>query len=468
MDRKIKSRNFSSKTGKKKLDYNRKESYNVQSAQMNNYNKNKIKIRPPFNPGLFSYNKSIKELPKNEIDKSKNSRNLKKTKNFFLSNAYSMNPNYTKSTTNDQNNNNYVNNMFFSSTNKRETAKNSLLSNSSINLNKYKINSYENNINNNIRTFDNDEKPNINKFINKSINLNINLTYDKTKTNKEQNTLKIIPHYKNYFISEPKYKIESRRMLLEYIKILNKKEKNIKNILNKSNISEKVLNQKFSYKNNTNQNTKGNNSIKFNNNNSEIILGEGKKDIFLNNLNSNYISAESGNNSSSEEDYYEPTSINKNNNTNNNNDKIFTLYKNNKFSFINSLNNQKNKKINIINFLCVPKVLNIIESNEKSEKYIFIVVPDESTYLEGVESYKLVWRNMESNEVENELSIKNIKDCVINKKYKNRFNLIVQMEDLNDFNFEIETPNDEICEYFTYGINYLSQIENNKETNRFL
>ena len=116
----------------------------------------------------------------------------------------------------------------------------------------------------------------------------------------------------------------------------------------------------------------------------------------------------------------------------------------------------------------MPKVLNIIESNEKSEKYIFIVVPDESAYLEGVESYKLVWRNMESNEVENELSIKNIKDCVINKKYKNRFNLIVQMEDLNDFNFEIETPNDEICEYFTYGINYLSQIENNKETNRFL
>ena len=465
MDRKIKSRNFSSKTGKKKFDIKRNESYKVQSVQINNYNKNKIKIKPPFNPGLFSYNKSMKELPKNKINKSKNSRNIKKTKNFFLSNVYSMNPNNTKSTTNDQNNN-YINNMFFSSTNKRETAKNSLLSNSSINLNKYKINSYENKINNNIRTFDNDEKQNINKFINKSINLNINLTYDKIKKNKEQNTLKIIPHYKNYFISEPKYKIESRRMLLEYIKILNKKEKNIKNILNKTNISEKVLNQKYSYKNNTNSNDKDYNSIKFNNN-SEIILGEGKKDIFLNNLNSNsnFISAESGSNSSNEEDYYEATSINK---INSNNNKIFTLYKNNNFSFINSLNNQKNKKINIINFLCVPKVLNIIESNEKSEKYIFIVVPDESTYLEGVECYKLVWRNMESNEVENELSIKNIKDCIINKKYKNRFNLIVQMEDLNDFNFEIETPNDEICEYFTYGLNYLSQIENNKENNRFL
>ena len=42
------------------------------------------------------------------------------------------------------------------------------------------------------------------------------------------------------------------------------------------------------------------------------------------------------------------------------------------------------------------------------------------------------------------------------------------MEDLNEFNFEIETPNDEICEYFIYGIKYLSQIEKNKENNRSL
>ena len=37
---------------------------------------------------------------------------------------------------------------------------------------------------------------------------------------------------------------ESRRMILEYIKILNKNEKNIKNVLKKNNISELILNQK--------------------------------------------------------------------------------------------------------------------------------------------------------------------------------------------------------------------------------
>ena len=72
MDRKIKSRNYSMRTNKKKFDINRNESYNVQSAKVNNYNKNNIKLRPPFNPGLFSYNKSLKILPKNKINKTKN------------------------------------------------------------------------------------------------------------------------------------------------------------------------------------------------------------------------------------------------------------------------------------------------------------------------------------------------------------------------------------------------------------
>ena len=128
--------------------------------------------------------------------------------------------------------------------------------------------------------------------------------------------------------------------------------------------------------------------------------------------------------------------------------------KNNNFNVKNSLNNQK---INIINFLCVPKVFNLIESNKNSEKYIFVVVPSEITYLKGVENYKLVLRNMVSNEIENEFNIKNVKECYINKNNKNRFIIKVQIDQFNETNLEIETPNDEISEYFTYGINLLSK-----------
>ena len=450
MKKKNKSRNYSSKTGKIKFDINRNKSNNVKTVQMKNYNKNKIKLIPPLKPGIFSYNKSIQEIPQKKIDKEKNSRNIKKNNNFFSSNAYSMNPNYIQSSSNE-NNNNYANNMFFSTVNKKGSTKNSLLSHSSINLNKYKINSNE--INNNIiKSFENSEKQNINKFVNKSINLKINVNYENKKTNNEQNNIKRISHYKNYFISEPKYKIESRRMILEYIKILNKKEKNIKNVLNKNNFSERVLNQKYTYKKNDNLNNKINNSIKNNNddnNNNEIILGEGKKELFLKNLNNSFSRTSEGD--SNKEDYYEKNSNNKGEN------KTFTLYKRNNFSFINSLGDQRNKKISIINFLCVPKVLNIIESNKKSEKYIFILSPDESTYIKGIESYKLVLRNLINNEIENEFNIKDIKQCYINERSPNRFFITVQSADFNELNFEIETPNSDICEYFTFGIKYLKK-----------
>ena len=66
-------------------------------------------------------------------------------------------------------------------------------------------------------------------------------------------------------------------------------------------------------------------------------------------------------------------------------------------------------------------------------------------------------RNMISSEIEKEFNINNIKECYINKNHKNRFIIKVQIDNLNELNLEIETPNDEISEYFTYGINLLSK-----------
>jgi len=441
MNKKNKSRNNQIVQEKIKFDLNRNKSYSAQAIKKKNYFKNETKFRPPFSPGLFSYNKSQKMLLNNKINKTKKSRNIKNNNNIFLSKPYSMMTNFSKNTPNTQNNN-LAKNMYFSSVSQKKNSKNSLLFPSTINLNKYKINSNESN---SVQSSDNINKKNINQFINKSINLNINFNYEKDKQKNEKNIDMRYTIYKNYFISCPKNIIESRRMIIEYIKILNKKEKNIFNILKRNNISERVLNQKYS-----NINEKNNDPIRQINN---ALLGERKKELFLNSLNYSF-SDESIKNSNDGEDN-EPYPNNKNEK------KTSVIYKNNNknnnFNVKNSLNNQKNQKINIINFLCVPKVFNLIESNKNSEKYIFVVVPSEITYLKGFENYKLVLRNMVSNEIENELNIKNIKECYINKNYKNRFIIKVQIDQFNETNLEIETPNDEISEYFTYGINLLSK-----------
>ena len=260
------SRNYSLRLQKDKLVTNQNPKNNIKTLKSVNYIKNKIKIKPPFNPGLFSDNVSIRYINKK---KPNYSRNIKKNNsNFLSSNNYSVSPNFTKKTLNKENNK-YFNNIIKSSINKKLKTKNSLLSQSSVNLNKYKIN---NSVHSSIRSVDSTGNTNINKLINKSINLNINFNYQKIIPEKENN-INIISHYKNYFAENSKYEIESRRMLIEYIKILNKKEKNIKNVLQRNHISQKILNQK-------NQNLKYDNFNEINsikNNSNEILLGESKK-----------------------------------------------------------------------------------------------------------------------------------------------------------------------------------------------
>lgn len=435
-----KSRNYSSKAKKNIVNNYMNKHIPKQTTKSININKSKMKLRPPFNPGFFSYNKSINN--NNQKKKNIHSRNTKINNNnndFFLSNTFSINPKDTKNSSNQQNSN-YLNSIIFSSVNKKIHTNNSLLSHSSINLNKYKINIQ--NISNIRRKIDNNEKNNVNNFVNKSINLNINFNYEKRNKPLKENNIILIPCYKNYFKSSKKHEIESRRMLLEYTKLLNKKEKNVKQILLKNNISSKILNKKL-------VNVNDINSTKINSD--DILLGETSKNIYLNNINYSFF-GESKKNSNIEE-YYEH---NKNNAFSNKFIKI-NNETNNNFSFINSLNSQNHKKIKLINFLFVPKILNLIQPYKKSEKYIFAIVPDENTYIKGIESYKFIMRNILNNEIENEFYINDIQECYINEKKTNRFIIKVKYNNDNNKNIEIETPSNEICEYYVNGILYLSK-----------
>jgi len=228
-------------------------------------------------------------------------------------------------------------------------------------------------------------------------------------------------------------------MLIEYIKILNKKEKNIKNVLQRNHISQKILNQK-------NQNIKYDNFNEINsikNNSNEILLGESKKNTFLNNLDYSSSQSDFGSN---KEKYYEPSLNVKNVNKN-----IFLNNSMDNFS-INLQNSQNSKKIKIINFLFVPKILNIIVSDGKSEKYIFILVPDEITYINGIENNKLILRDINNFDIKKEINMNNIKECRINDKYSNKFIIKAKVDELNEFNIEIEAPTKQICEYIVNGI----------------
>ena len=411
------------KNNLKLLDYNYYSRKNEPKIHISYENKSKKKkIKPPFKQGLYSYKQSFNTL---QNDYNKNLLN----NNFFSNN--SPNKNMLKKENNIFNINNII-----PLGGGHMTNNNSSLSFSSINLNKYKINTIPNqkninikfnniNINNNIynnKVYNSNNINNI-KNTNTSLNLkNLNNNTNNINSNISNNISKKI--YQNNFSESLKFEKESRRMIIEYIKILNNNTNDsIKQTILDNNISLKVLNQRY-------------NDADNNYSNNHELFGEAKKQLYLKNLNYS-LSYDSFRSNTNEE-----KSSNKNNN-------ILPIN-----NYNNLLFNKDNKKINILNFLCVPRILNLIEEDGSTQKYIFLVVLDEIFFKEGKESYHFQWRDMLTNEVESEFNLKEVKSCKVSKKYKNRLIIEVEKEDLNEnLNIEIETPSEEICNNYVIGIN---------------
>ena len=381
------------------------------SGYYTNNNKKKRIIKPPFKQGLYSY----KNTSYNYIPKINNN-------NFF---SYDT-PNYSIiNIKKDKNNIININNIYMPN-----EPGNSSLSFSSINLNKYKINNMPNNFDKNEIKEINDSNSII-KNTNLSMNFNLsNHSINNNNKSNPNNTMNKSIIYHDYFKDSLPYEKESRRMIIEFAKLNLNKKKDIKQIIKENNISLKILNQKYAEKDEEKDNDINNNT---NNSTNRELFGEAKKQVYLKNL-----------------DYYLSQNSTITTEVLNNKNKKFNIENN----FL--INNKNKKRINILNFLLTPRVLNLIEDSENKKKFIFLIALDEIFFSEGKESYLFQWKNMENNEIENQFNIKLIKNCIENKIFNNRFCLKVENQDSQqEYNYEIETPSNEICNNYVTGINYL-------------
>ena len=381
------------------------------SGYYTNNNKKKRIIKPPFKQGLYSY----KNTSYNYIPKINNN-------NFF---SYDT-PNYSIiNIKKDKNNIININNIYMPN-----EPGNSSLSFSSINLNKYKINNMPNNFDKNEIKEINDSNSII-KNTNLSMNFNLsNHSINNNNKSNPNNTMNKSIIYHDYFKDSLPYEKESRRMIIEFAKLNLNKKKDIKQIIKENNISLKIVNQKYAEKDEEKDNDINNNT---NNNTNRELFGEAKKQVYLKNL-----------------DYYLSQNSTITTEVLNNKNKKFNIENN----FL--INNKNKKRINILNFLLTPRVLNLIEDSENKKKFIFLIALDEIFFSEGKESYLFQWKNMENNEIENQFNIKLIKNCIENKIFNNRFCLKVENQDSQqEYNYEIETPSNEICNNYVTGINYL-------------
>ena len=164
---------------------------------------------------------------------------------------------------------------------------------------------------------------------------------------------------------------------------------------------------------------------------------------------------------------------NNNNNNNNINNEMFDL------NYI--INNNYYERINILNFLSVPRIVYLLIQNENNNnkeekkisydklKFIIFIVPNKSCYINGKDEYSLKF--IDCSNVENNflIDIKRLKEINIDKNFPQNFEIKYEEYfngELNINSHLIETSSKEMAENYVKSLNVFIEsvdINNNEE-----
>ena len=245
---------------------------------------------------------------------------------------------------------------------------------------------------------------------------NLSQFLNKAKGDKEKNNTLLT----NFFLFKSKAENESRRMIIEYLKVLNQKEKNkykLVNILKNQNISDKVLNQQ---KVNTNLNI-----YTMNSKNSKFFYLKSNKKVDFPGENTNF------------------RNISK---------------------FLKDMNDITKDKISMIKFLSIPRIMKLIFM-EKEYKFIFMLKPNRFSYLKGLESYIFQWSDINTKKEIGGFDLIKVNSCFMN--YKQNENIFIETFDGRTYReYELITKSKNDASNYVKSINYLSRLEKCKIYNK--
>ena len=243
------------------------------------------------------------------------------------------------------------------------------------------------------------------------------------------------------FIFKEFYQKESRRMLVEYLKIYKSGNIPLKTFIKNENIHPLV---------------------RLKDKNEEQISQN--KNEFINDYenNSNFFSKNEFNESISK------SYISKNKELSENNSKA-KLKSINSFkilsTFLNDVNDESQEKELLI-FLSIPRILRLISSGEKLS-FIFCSSPTNISCTYGIETYIFKWNDCKNYNLIGYFDLINVENCYINNENKKRFDIYVNpskkiKNEVNKINeeqyYSIEANDEEISQNYVQAINFVSQL----------
>ena len=242
----------------------------------------------------------------------------------------------------------------------------------------------------------------------------------------------------SYFKSRPSNERESRRLMIEYVKLIKKQNssKSISSILSMNNYSSKILQQ--------DQVSQSNKNIA---QCSNFFSGNQSPNTFLFSPNP--------------ESLPNPLSLNSKPQPQPN----ISIYSNmtdgtKQYSqFLSDITDDSKEKINLINFLTTPRVMNLLTKQNERQAYIFLLSPNTSSYVYGIESYAFRWIELKEGKSYGNFDMIKMVSCLSVKDSYNQFEITVGgVGEEEERSYLIEASTREMCDNYIKCLNYLSQL----------
>ena len=115
------------------------------------------------------------------------------------------------------------------------------------------------------------------------------------------------------------------------------------------------------------------------------------------------------------------------------------------------------QKINLINFLTTPRIMNMITNSNTPRPFIFFVSPNTSCYLLGTESYVFRWIELNNKIQYGNFDIIKMISCQLSKESRTIFEISIKGKEKEE-KYTIEASSREMCDNYIKCLNYLNQL----------
>ena len=132
--------------------------------------------------------------------------------------------------------------------------------------------------------------------------------------------------------------------------------------------------------------------------------------------------------------------------------------------FLKDMNDITKDKISMVKYLSIPRIMDLI-FNQKNYKFIFMLKPNQFSYLRGLESYIYQFIDLKTRKEQGGFDLIKVNSCCIN--YKESKNVLIETFDGEIHReYELITKSSIEASIIVKSINYLSRLEKCKIYNK--